>query len=58
MTTGKCERCALLYAWNGKPLLRDAHCQKCGDKLARTSYQLRGYNHTMMRPSAVKQAKA
>ena len=30
---GRCKPCGVIYEWDGKPLLRDARCKRCGGSL-------------------------
>lgn len=34
---GRCKPCAVIYEWDGKPLLRDARCKRCGGPLGFTT---------------------
>lgn len=40
-THGRCRWCKVIWRWLGrKPLVRDAHCHVCGEKLGRTAAAL------------------
>lgn len=36
---GKCGRCRVVFEWPGRtPRVSDAHCPRCGARLAQTTY--------------------
>ena len=41
MPQGKCEECRVVFGWDGKPLMRDACCPRCGSPLRRTTTEKR-----------------
>lgn len=41
-THGRCKSCRKVWGWLGKPLLRDAHCPRCGMRLRQTQRTLTG----------------
>ena len=37
MALGKCHPCRIVFEWEGKPLVRNASCTRCGSPLRRTT---------------------
>lgn len=43
-TTGRCYGCKVRFVWNGKPLLKNALCPRCGEPLHLTTHIWSGEN--------------
>lgn len=49
-TQGRCRGCRVRFVWKGKPLLRDALCNRCKQPLDRTSRELRRHQTVVETP--------